>query len=244
MTHEVELIMPEPSSSSAALVERWRERASTGIAGATVTEPILPREYTLDAEPGSYTISPGTAQLGLKGEVPQIAIALPEVLFGVSLIVPDDTTPEGVLIQAVAPAWRRFARQLASDSNAFLLLDWRQTEELVAGAYYEEGWTVTLTPRSGDLGRDVIAHRDDFGSIRVLDQVKAYGPNHVVTANDVRAMAGVLSNDAKASKAVVTTTSRFAAGVAEEFANRTPSRIELRDGQAFRAWITRIFEKD
>jgi hypothetical protein len=50
-------------------------------------------------------------------------------------------------------------------------------------------------------------------------------------------------NDSKASKAVVTTTSRFAPGVADEFANRTPTRMELRDGPAFRAWLTRIFLK-
>jgi restriction system protein len=110
------------------------------------------------------------------------------VLLGVSLVVPGNRNDEGVYIEAIAPAWRTFAREFASDSNAFRLLDPRQMEELVAGAYREEGCTVTLTPRSGDKVRDVIAHRDDFGSIRILDQVKAYKPGLLVPADDVRAM--------------------------------------------------------
>ena len=36
----------------------------------------------------------------------------------------------------------------------------------------------------------MIAIKPGFLSLRVLDQCKAYSPGHVVTANDVRAMAG------------------------------------------------------
>jgi len=51
---------------------------------------------------------------------------------------------------------------------------------------------VTLTPRSGDYGRDVIAIKKGIGTIRVIDQVKAYKPGHLVGANDVRALLGAL----------------------------------------------------
>ena len=69
---------------------------------------------------------------------------------------------------------------------------------------------VVLTPSSGDLGRDVIAIKKGFGSIRFIDQVKAFSPSHVVTANDVRALPGVLQADQNATKAIFTTTSTFA----------------------------------
>ena len=110
----------------------------------------------------------------------------------------------------------------------------------MAGAYREYGWTVTLTPRSGDRGRDVIAHRDDIGSIRVLDQVKRFAPGHVVGAGDVRELLGVLTLDQKASKAVLTTTTTFAPGVYTEFAPVMPTRLELRDGKALREWLGRL----
>ena len=54
---------------------------------------------------------------------------------------------------------------------------------------------MTLTPRSGDHGRDVIAIKKGLGSIRVIDQVKAYKPGHRVTAKDVQALIGVLQGD-------------------------------------------------
>src|SRR5207249_1009544 len=84
-------------------------------------------------------------------------------------------------------------------------------EEIIAAAYQAAGFDeVTLTPRSADGGRDVIAVRRGRYSVRLLDQVKAYGPNHLVTADEVRSLMGVLSSDRGASKGVLTTTSDFA----------------------------------
>ena len=60
-----------------------------------------------------------------------------------------------------------------------------------------------ITPRSGDYGRDVIATKRGIGRVRVIDQVKAYRPGNLVTANDVRALAGVLHCDG-ASKGFLT----------------------------------------
>ncbi|MBI2360629.1 MAG: restriction endonuclease [Deltaproteobacteria bacterium] len=70
-------------------------------------------------------------------------------------------------------------------------IDWRKLEEIIAGAYEREGWPeVVLTPRSGDRGRNVIATKPGIGSIRIIDQVKAYAPDHPVTADEVRAVLG------------------------------------------------------
>jgi restriction system protein len=91
---------------------------------------------------------------------------------------------------------------------------------------------VTLTPRSGDYGRDVIAVKKGIGTIRIIDQVKAYKPGHLVDANDVRALVGVLQGDG-ASKAFFTTTSDFAPKLSKDplITPFIPSRLELINGQ-------------
>lgn len=81
------------------------------------------------------------------------------------------------------------------------------------------------------LGRDVIAVKKGLGSIRVIDQVKAYKPGHLVTANDVRALFGVLQRDG-ASKGFITTTSDFAPRIKDDplLIPFMPSRLELING--------------
>ena len=105
-------------------------------------------------------------------------------------------------------------------------------EEIVAGAYKKAGFDeVILTPRSGDLGRDVIAIKKGIGEVRIIDQVKAYKPGHLVTANDVRALIGVLPFDG-ASKGFLTTTSDFAPRIKEDplITPYIPWRLELING--------------
>lgn len=85
---------------------------------------------------------------------------------------------------------------------------------------------------SDDKGRDVIATIYGLGSVRVIDQVKAYKPDHLVTADDVRALYGVLMADG-ASKGFLTTTSDFAPRLPTDIllAPLIPSRIELINGK-------------
>ena len=153
--------------------------------------------------------------------------------------MPGDKTNEGHIIEAVAPAWFEMLKQLERDP-AFLYnfsKNPRKFEELIAGAYERDGWSeVILTPRSGDKGRDVIAAtKPNFGSIRIVDQVKAYSPNHRVTTKDVDTLLGVLLREPNVSKGIVTTTSLFAPGIEKEenIKRLTPYRLELRDGNKF-----------
>jgi restriction system protein len=90
---------------------------------------------------------------------------------------------------------------------------------------------VTLIPRSDDYGRDVIAVKWGLGSVLIIDQVKAFRPERFVTANDVRALIGVLQGDG-ASKGFLTTTSDFAPKLKEDplIIPFIPSRIELING--------------
>jgi restriction system protein len=168
-------------------------------------------------------------------------LELPEIAIGIVLLDFGDKTGEGQIVQAITPAWRNIIQRLRGDVGAFRDLTPRQLEELIAGGYREEGWEVTLTPRSGDGGIDVIAMRSDFGGIRVLDQAKLYAPGNDVPANDVRAMFGVLQRDSRASKAVISTTSDFAPGVYQEFEDVMPTRLQLRNGRQLQEWLTSAY---
>lgn len=163
----------------------------------------------------------------------------PTLLLQTALVDLGSKTSEGHIIEAVTIPWRRIAREIERNPQFLFEFpqDSRKFEEFIAGAYDQDGWEVTLTPSSGDLGRDVIATKPGHMSIRVLDQCKAFSPDHVVTANDVRAMVGVLSRDQNVSKGVVTTTSEFAPGVHEEFKEFVPFRLELRNGPALVKWL-------
>lgn len=141
---------------------------------------------------------------------------------------------DGDLILTLEPAWNAILKALAKDPELLRGLTPRQWEELVAASYDKAGFDeVILTPRSGDYGRDVIAVRKGWGSVRIIDQVKAFTPGRLVKADDVRALIGVLMTDRNATKGVVTTTSSFAPRIADDpsIAPHMPYRLELVNGE-------------
>ncbi|HLJ92757.1 MAG TPA: restriction endonuclease [Gemmataceae bacterium] len=151
-----------------------------------------------------------------------------------------ERTKEGHLIEAVAPAWFEIAKMIEKDPSAMYQIADRKWEELIAAWYKAYGFDeVILTPRSGDLGRDVIAIKRGILSVRIIDQVKAFSPGRLVSANDVRALLGVLGSDRAASKGLVTTTSDFAAKITEDelIAPYLPTRLELVNGAGL---VTRL----
>jgi restriction system protein len=159
-----------------------------------------------------------------------------------SIIIPGVKTTEGRIIEAISLPWFDIIELLEKDPSIAFQISDRKWEELVAGAYKKAGFdSVTLTPRSGDLGRDVIAEKRGIGIVRVIDQVKAYKPSLLVTANDVRALMGVLQTDG-ASKGFVTTTSDFAPKLREDplIAPFIPSRLELINGAQLREGLIKI----
>jgi restriction system protein len=150
-----------------------------------------------------------------------------------AVIVPSIKTVEGRLIEAVTIPWFDIIKFLVKDPNAAFQIPSDKWEEIIAGAYKQAGFEeVILTPRSGDHGRDVIAVKKGLGSIRIIDQVKAYKPGHLVTAKDVQALMGVLQGDG-ASKGFITTTSDFAPRIWKNplIAPLMPSRLELINGK-------------
>jgi restriction system protein len=166
-----------------------------------------------------------------------------EILLQVEIIHSGTVTAEGALIKAVAYPWRRIVDWVTRDpgSLAHFAQNPRAFEEFIAASYDQAGFDeVTLTPQRGDGGRDVIAVKNGFGSVRFLEQTKAYSPGHLVTHDDIRAMLGVLSVDRNSSKGLITTTSDFQPGITKsgsEFSSFLPHRLELKNGNALRSWL-------
>lgn len=75
------------------------------------------------------------------------------------------------------------------------------------------------------------------------DQAKAYKPGHLVTAQEVRAMNGILEGNV--SKGIVTTSSDFAPRIKEDkiLQPLMPHRLELRNGRDLTEWLQQVTEK-
>jgi Restriction endonuclease len=115
-----------------------------------------------------------------------------------AVVVPGERTDEGKLIEAVAIPWFDIINELSRNPNVAFEIPPDKWEEIIAGAYRRAGFErVILTPRSGDYGRDVIATKHGLGYVRVIDQVKAFKPPNLVTADHVRALMGVLQMTAR-----------------------------------------------
>lgn len=167
----------------------------------------------------------------------------PTVLLRTALVRRGASSPEGDEVQDPTATWFEISRQLKRDPGFRFEFtsDPTKFEEFLAGAYKLHGWdAVTLTPRSGDKGRDVIAVTSKMSAMRILDQAKANSPANLVSANDVRAIFGVLRLDPGATKGIITTTSDFAPGVAHEFQRVIPYQLETKNGEQFIEWIRQI----
>ena len=75
----------------------------------------------------------------------------------------------------------------------------------------------------------------------MIEQVKAYKPPHLVVANDVRALMGVLQGDG-ASKGCLSTTSDFAPMIKTDplIIPFVPSRLELVNGTALFSRLAKL----
>ena len=164
----------------------------------------------------------------------------PTLILQAEILILGDSSKSGAVVQAIRPAWLEIVKLLQTDPAAAYRIGPRKWEEIIAGAYERSGFEVTLTPRSRDYGADVIAVRRGRFSIRIIDQVKAYGPGRKVTADDVRALIGRLSSDLGATKGVVTTTADFAPMIHEDpyIKPLIPYRLELVNGQKLSDWLT------
>lgn len=150
-----------------------------------------------------------------------------------TLIIPGEKVGDGLLVEAINIPWISIVRELNQKPDFLRTMDPRRFEELIAASYKQAGFDeVILTPQSGDFGRDVIAIKRGFVTVRVLDQAKRYAPDNLVGANDIRALIGVLQSDHSATNAVLTTTSDFAPKVKDDpfIKPYLPNRLQLING--------------
>jgi restriction system protein len=162
-----------------------------------------------------------------------------------SLIIPERKTEEGILIASTSSVWRQIVDMLGADWSKAYEIPADRWEELVAGAFDKDGYKVTLTPRSGDHGRDVIAIRSGVGGVKIIGSVKAYKPTHIVDYDAVRALLGVLAGEQNASKGIITTTSDFPPKIGDDpfIKPFMPTRLELLNGPGLQAWLRSLSAK-
>lgn len=151
-------------------------------------------------------------------------------------------TPGSRIQALLRTPWEAIFKEIIDNPESLFRFkdDPRAFEQFIADTYMLDGYEVDLTPRSNDGGVDIIARKSGFGSVKILDQAKAYSEHRRVSANDVRAAYGVLSMDRNASKVVITTTSNFSPGVYKEFAPFMPTRLDLRHGQILIDWLLNV----
>jgi restriction system protein len=159
-------------------------------------------------------------------------------LTSTAILIPENQTAEGLLIKSYGAAWIEIVRHLGDDWTAAYQIEPRTWEEILAGALHKEGFKVTLTPRSGDHGRDVIAEKGGIGSMRLLGSMKAYGPDHRVTREHVHEMLGVVSAE-RATKGMIVTTSDFAPQIFDSpgLEASVPYQLELINGSQLQVWL-------
>lgn len=186
------------------------------------------RAFVMHAESGIYLVA------GVEATLERVFASTGLLLQAVVSF--GEKTAHGRLITAVMVPWFEIIELLKRDPAIAHKIPPGKWEEIIAGAYQRAGFDeVTLTPRSRDRGRDVIAAKKEggvlIGTVRIIDQVKAYAPGHLVTADDVRALMGVLYGE-PATKGVLTTTSDFAPELMTDpiIAPFVPHRIQLVNG--------------
>ena len=187
-----------------------------------------------------------TDYMRMMSRIAAVRKATPAVLLQ-ALFEPGQRTDDGILIEAVGPAWFEIVRILNEDPDLVYQLPHHKWEEMIAASYEVAGFDdVTLTPRSGDKGRDVIAVKRGLFTIRIIDQVKAYKPGHLVTADEVRALMGVLGSERGVSKGILTTTSDFAPKLLDDDLIRplVPDRLQLFNGDELLDRLKRIADGD
>jgi restriction system protein len=160
-----------------------------------------------------------------------------------SIIIPEKRTSEGILVKSISDLWGEVVTRLGADWSAAVQISPDQWEELIAGAFKKAGYDdVTLTPRSRDHGRDVIAVRHGVGCVKIIGSVKANAPGNLVSYDDVRALIGVMTGERDTSKGIITTTSDFPPRIREDPFIRPflPTRLELLNGPELQQWLTEL----
>jgi restriction system protein len=100
-------------------------------------------------------------------------------------------------------------RRLAVRPELVHELEPHQFEELAAELFEKKGFSVTLTPRTRDGGKDLyLAQSTELGSFRYAVECKRYRPDRPVSIDVIQRLAGVVDME-RLTAGIVLTTSRF-----------------------------------
>lgn len=100
-------------------------------------------------------------------------------------------------------------REIARHPKILKTIERRRFEEFIAELFHGFGYTVELTGRTRDGGKDIIAVKNvDSINLRYLIECKRPDPGNPVTVSTVRELLGVKTDDS-ATKALIVTTTNF-----------------------------------
>jgi hypothetical protein len=144
--------------------------ALPGINGMTPDEYYAFRSFSDPEEAREYFDGVSTDE---RKEFESSHFEVPLQVSGI--VTPEQRKNVGVLVQSSSVIWVEIVRRLHKNWEHAFEIAPREWEEIIAGAFDKAGFDeVILTPRSGDFGRDVIAVKKGFGSIKIIGSVKAF----------------------------------------------------------------------
>ena len=127
-------------------------------------------------------------------------------------------------------------RYLSKHPELLYELDSRKFEELVAELFRDMGFSVEVTPRTRDGGRDIQALRsNELGKSLYLIECKRYARTRKVGIEPVRGLYGVIQSE-RATMGIIATTSSFTSD-AIDFATPLQYQLSLRDFEALKQWL-------
>jgi hypothetical protein len=172
-------------------------------------------------------------RIGMDKEVIRRVVILEHGGTGHALLV----CPIGQRQLEICASVERLIEEATISREDLLDLSPRQFEEFIAGIWDRLGYTVELTARTRDGGRDVVAIIKAESEVRYIIECKRYDETHKVGVGILRALYGVKTHEG-ATKAFLATTSSFTRG-AIEFWQPHRWELELKDYEGLRDWARR-----
>lgn len=134
----------------------------------------------------------------------------------------------------IVDATKEIIRSVRSGRESLQQIGWRDLEEVVAEILRDQGMSISVTPRSHDGGRDIIARGELFGEPIILAVEVKQKP--VVGLSDTRS---ALYANRHIPALMLVTSGVFSAGVvAEKRREENHLRLLLKDGVALSQWLS------
>ena len=146
---------------------------------------------------------------------------------------------EQEIIQNLADSAQDIIQVVQTKPSSLYDMKPREFEEFIARIFSEHGFSVELTQKTRDGGKDIIAIRSDLGiKSKFIIECKRYAPHRSVGVDLVRSLYGV-QMELGANKSILATTSKFTPD-AKKFASTkstTQWAMDLVDYERIIHWV-------